>query len=106
MCRGKRRTVSAEIGNGTGLFTARMKFVNHLAQVIAIKMGIYFRSGDGFMTEHFLNRPQVGAAFDQMRGERMPEGVRTNRLFQPHLFCQVSDNGKNHHTGELPAVTI
>src|SRR5881275_1278390 len=37
------------------------------------------------VAEHQLNRAQVGAAFEQMRGERVAEDVRTQRARQSGL---------------------
>jgi hypothetical protein len=33
------------------------------------------------MAQHFLYRAQVGAALNQMRGEGMTKGMRTNGFF-------------------------
>lgn len=46
--------------------TARVKFTDHLPEVIAIKVGIDFSGGNGFMAQHFLDSPQVGATLYQM----------------------------------------
>src|SRR4051794_13092310 len=47
------------------------------------------RRGDRGMPEHLLDRAQVGAAIEQMGGERVPQGVRMHvagqrRLPRPH----------------------
>ena len=43
-------------------------------------MGIDFRGEDGFVSQHFLHHPQVGAVFYQVRRERMAEGMRRDFL--------------------------
>ena len=44
-------------------------------------MRIDFRGGNAFVSQHFLHRPQVGAALNQMGGKRMPESMRTDGFF-------------------------
>ena len=43
-------------------------------------MGIDHRGADILVTEEFLDGPDIGAVFQQMRGERMPKGVTAREL--------------------------
>lgn len=54
----------------------RMVLLQHIAQVFPVQMGIDLGGGDAFVPEHFLHGHQVRAAFHEVRGERMPEGMR------------------------------
>ena len=38
------------------------------------------------MSEHFLNGMEVGTVFKQMRRKRVPQGVRSYRLFYVSLL--------------------
>ena len=49
-------------------------------QVILVQMRVDFRSRDTFMSEHLLYGAEVGAAFDEVRGEGVAERVRTHRF--------------------------
>ena len=44
-----------------------------------LHMGVYFRGHDVAVSEQNLDRAQVGAAFEQMGGEGMAQGVGGNR---------------------------
>ena len=53
-----------------------MRFAETFAQVLRFDVSINLRGGDVGMSEHFLNRAQVGAALQQMRCKRMAQRVR------------------------------
>ena len=44
------------------------------------QVGIQLRGADGRMSEQLLNDAQVGSALQQVRGERVPEGMRRDSL--------------------------
>src|SRR2546425_12108271 len=48
-------------------------------------MSVDHRRRNIFMAEQFLDGADVRAAFQQVRGEGMPEGVTSDRLGQPGL---------------------
>ena len=52
-------------------------------QVLAIEVGVDFGREDAFVPQHLLHLPDRSAAFEQMRGERMTEGVRLMCLSIP-----------------------
>ena len=72
--------------------TPRMKLRNHLPQIIAVKVGVNLSGDDRLVAEHFLHGPQTGPALDQVRGERVPEGVRTDVLGNPRCFGDGFDD--------------
>ena len=51
---------------------AGMMLDNFTSESVPVDMCIDFSGGDGFMSQHALDGPQIGAAFQQMGGE----GVR------------------------------
>ena len=46
--------------------TPGVEFPDHLLEIIPVEMGINLGGGDGFMSQHFLDGPQIGTTFDQM----------------------------------------
>src|SRR6266542_768411 len=46
------------------------------AQAFSVDVAVHLRGREGAVAEQFLDRPEVGAAFEEMRGERVPEPVR------------------------------
>lgn len=110
-CRYKNKTISGqnywrESIVRLYLSAAGMKTHNGLSKIIGIQMRINLSCGDGFMAEHFLYRPQISAAFYQMGRKRMPEGMRTDFLFNTCCFCRLFDDHKNHYPAQpfAPAV--
>src|SRR5271156_5409934 len=57
---------------------ARMKRAMHLAQVALREMRVNLRGRDVAVTEHLLHGAEVCAAFEQMRGEAMPQCMRAD----------------------------
>ena len=66
----------------------RMKFFNHLLQIISVQMRVYLGGGNGLMTQHLLHGTQISPALDQMGGKRMSEGVRADTFLQADLLCK------------------
>lgn len=60
-------------------------------------MSIDFCSGNAFMAQHLLNRPQVGPTFDEVGSEGMPEGMRRNIFRNTCFLSQVFDDIKDHN---------
>ena len=44
-------------------------------------MGINFRCADGAVSQHFLDIPDIHILFQKQGGERMPEHMRRQMLF-------------------------
>jgi hypothetical protein len=53
-----------------------MKLAVNRAQVLAIDVSVNLRGRDIDVTEHLLDRPQVRAAFEQMRRKGVTQRVR------------------------------
>ena len=72
--------------------------LSHLfLQEASIEVRVDFRGRDLGVSQHFLNRPQVGTAFDEVGGETVAEGVGT------HVFPNASrdDASLQHGEGHL-----
>jgi hypothetical protein len=59
------------------------------------------------MTEHLLDGAKVGAAFEQVRGERMAQEVRmhTARL-EPGSVCELAEDQEGTGAGERPTAGV
>jgi hypothetical protein len=52
---------------------------------------VQLRGGEIGMSKHFLNRPQVGASLEQVRGERVAQEVRVDALgLEPGLLGEAT----------------
>ncbi len=52
------------------------------------------------MSEHLLNRTQIGAAFKKVRGETVAQGVWRNITLDTRPRCQCLDNLEHTHPGD------
>lgn len=52
----------------------------HFAQLPVSDVGIDLSSGDARVAEHGLDRTDVGAVHQKIRGKRVPESVRSDLL--------------------------
>ena len=59
-------------------FRPRMKLYNGAPQVFPVKMRINLGGCNRFVSEHVLDCPQIGPAFDEMGCEGVPECMRTD----------------------------
>ena len=64
-------------------------------------MRVNLRGGDAFVAKHLLHGAEVGAAFDEVCGERVPEGVRTHCFLDARVFHPLLDEHENHLAGEV-----
>ena len=69
-------------------------------------MGVNLCRSNRLVTEHFLNCSQVCTAFNQMCCEGVPEGMRTDVLFQLYLFTKPLDDCEDHHASKLASSLI
>ena len=69
---------------------AGMMLDNFTSESVPVDMCIDFSGGDGFMSQHALDGPQIGAAFQQMGGEGVAERMGTDILGDAGFFCQLS----------------
>ena len=59
------------------------------------------------MSEHFLNRPEIGAAFEQMRRERMTQKVRVNaRWVEAGFFRPAPQDQERSRARERAALRV
>src|SRR5215216_1442061 len=58
------------------------------------------------MAKHFLDRPQIRAALEQMRGEGMPQGMRRHVLFYSCALDVFPKNLPRAHTREWFAARV
>ena len=49
-----------------------MVFQDRGTEEIPVQVGVDFSGGDGFMSQHLLNGPEISSAFDKMSGEGVP----------------------------------
>ena len=69
---GRRSAVAERSGNSAGgSVRTRMRVAVFLDDVLALHVRVYLRCGDVGMSEHILDRTQIGAAFEQVGCERM-----------------------------------
>ena len=62
-----------------------MRLVVDILELLFDKLGVDLRGGDVGVAEHFLNGAEVRAVFEQVRRERVAQGVRRNVLFDLRL---------------------
>ena len=63
-----------------------------------VDVGIYFRRRYLLVPQHILNGTQIGSAFQEMRRERMSEGVGADVLVDACHLCLLFDDMKDHDT--------
>jgi hypothetical protein len=73
-----------------------MKPLQRIPQIIPVEMRIDLRGGDAFVAEHFLYGAEVGAAFHEMGGEGVAEGVWRDAFGDARFLCQVFDDIEDH----------
>ena len=56
---------------------------DRVTQMFAVEMGVYFGRQNIFVPQHLLHLADRGAAFEQVGGERVAEGVGTDALGDP-----------------------
>src|SRR5690606_23333307 len=79
------------------LLGARMVLDDDGPQVFTVYVSIDFGSRNALMTKHILYSSQVGAAFYQVTGKRVAEGVGTDIFFQADFCREAFDDDKDHH---------
>ena len=57
------------------LHVPRVEVQHSFLQVIGVEVGVELSGRDAFMAEHILNSAEVGTTLNEVRGERMPEGM-------------------------------
>ena len=60
-------------------------------------MGVDFGGQDALVPQHLLHLPDRSAAFEQMRGERVAEGVGADLLVDTRAQYGLLDDREDHH---------
>ena len=69
-------------------------------QTAAVDVGVDLGCGDALVAQHALNGSQIGAAFQQVSGKGVAEGVRADVLGDAGFFGQFFNQVEDHDTGE------
>ena len=77
-----------------------MMFENLPAKRLTIDVRVDFGGRDLLVAEHFLNGTKIGASFEQMRGKRMSERMRTDRFLHAGHFGLLLYNMKHHDAAQ------
>ncbi len=75
---------------------AGMKAPMHLTQASRCDVRVDLRGGDVGVPEHRLHGTEIGAAVEEMGGERMPEAVRRDAAVErraPEILLQELPDG-------------
>ena len=64
-------------------------------------MGVYLRGAYVLVAQHALDDTQVGPSLEQVRSERVAQGVRTDGLLDPCLLGQFLDDVKHRDARHL-----
>ena len=83
-----------------------MEPVEGFPKEFAVEMGIDLGSRDAFMAEHFLDGAEVGAAFYEVSGKGMPEGMRGNIFGDAGLTDQVFQEEEDHDPREPATAAV
>ena len=67
------------------------------AQVLVVEVRVDFGRDDVFVPQHLLHLPDRSAAFEQMRGERVAEGVGADLLVDTRAQYGLLDDREDHH---------
>src|SRR5262245_29178270 len=71
----------------TGDLRFRVRLLIGLDQLRGVDVGITLRRAQAGVSEQLLDRPQIGAALEQVRGERVTQRVRAD----PELGAALRD---------------
>ncbi len=82
-------------------FIARKSLSETFLHHIGRRFGVNLRRLDFGMTEKLLNLFEWHSSFEQQSGDRVPEQVRMNFLFDTRLFCRLFNNLLNSSSGSF-----
>jgi hypothetical protein len=80
--------------------------VQGFPEEFAVEVSIDLGSGNAFMAQHFLYGAEIGAAFHEMCGEGMAEGVRGDVFSDAGLPDKVFQEQEDHDPGEPAAAAV
>ena len=81
-------------------FRARMRLLVDLLQAAHVQVGVALRRAEPRMAEQFLNRAKIRARLQQVRRERVPEGVRADALGDRGFADVAADDAIDAARGE------
>ena len=84
----------------------RVEPVEGFPQEFTVEVGIDLGGGYAFMAEHFLDGAEVGAAFYEVSGKGMPEGMGGNIFGDAGLADQVFQEEEDHDPREPAAAAV
>ena len=77
-----------------------------VAQAGAVDVDVDLGRGDALVAQHLLDGTQVGTALEQVGGEAVAQGVRTDDLADTGQLAQLLDDVENHLTREHRSTTV
>ena len=80
-----------------------MRTVVHAAEAAAVHVAVQLRRRQGAVAQQILNRAQVGAAFEQMRGEGVPQPMRMSEHAAQRRRVEPAPTGRKEQRGLRPA---
>ena len=78
--------------------SSRMESAMDFDEITSVYMGIDLRRRNIGMSEQFLDDAQIGAAFEQMRCKRMPEGMGGDPFFNLRSVCVLLNDIPDCHS--------
>src|SRR5258708_11469819 len=81
---------------------ARVEVAMHLAETFAFDVGIDLGGADAGMAEEFLDDAQIGAVFEEVSGEAMPQHVRGDISANPGSPGALLDPQPERDGGKRP----
>lgn len=78
-------------------------FDDFAPQAAPVDVGINLGCADAFVAKHALDGTEIGTAFQQVGGEGVAEGMRTDVLGQSDGFTQDLDDVEYHDAGNVLA---
>ena len=82
----------------------RVRLLVGLDQLRGVDVGVALRGAEPGVAEQFLDRPQVGAALEQVRRERMPQRVRADPERVLHCATYSSPAGRRSASTAAPLI--
>src|SRR3954465_1219864 len=93
--------------NSSGWWSGpRVKLLVNGAQVLAVDVRVNLRGRDVDMTQHLLHRPEIRAAFQQMRGERMAQRMWRDGLGDACLVDVFAEDLPRSHSRQRLAARV
>ena len=83
-----------------------MVLEDFVAQAGTVDVDVDLGRGDALVAQHLLDGTQVGTALEQVGGEAVAQGVRTDDLADAGQFAQLLDDVENHLAREHRAAAV